>query len=85
MSCVILVCSNLDKPGSDGVQERLMAQLMDQVAEEVWLVTGTDVNLVLVAYGGEVTLVNTGEPRDLTRCAPRWSGSGGRCGTCAPS
>lgn len=32
-----------------------------------WLVTGTDVNLVLVADGDEVTLVDTGEPRDLPR------------------
>ena len=44
-----------------------MAQLMDQAADGVWLVTGTDVNWVLVADGDEVTLVDTGEPRDLPR------------------
>lgn len=42
-----------------------MAQMMDQVADGVWLVTGTDVNWVLVADGNQVTLVDTGEPRDL--------------------
>jgi len=41
-----------------------MAQPMDQAADGVWLVTGTDVNWVLVADGDEVTLVDTGEPRD---------------------
>src|SRR5215475_11768865 len=41
--------------------------LMDQAADGVWLVTGTDVNWVLVADGDEVTLVDTGEPRDLPR------------------
>jgi glyoxylase-like metal-dependent hydrolase (beta-lactamase superfamily II) len=40
---------------------------MDQAADGVWLVTGTDVNWVLVADGDEVTLVDTGEPRDLSR------------------
>jgi glyoxylase-like metal-dependent hydrolase (beta-lactamase superfamily II) len=44
-----------------------MAQLMDQAADGVWLVTGTDVNWVIVADGDEVTLVDTGEPRDLTQ------------------
>src|SRR5215831_2692429 len=43
----------------------LMAPVMDQAADGVWLVTGTDVNWVLVADGDEVTLVDTGEPRDL--------------------
>lgn len=42
-----------------------MVQTMDQAADGVWLVTGTDVNWVLVADGDEVTLVDTGEPRDL--------------------
>jgi glyoxylase-like metal-dependent hydrolase (beta-lactamase superfamily II) len=46
-----------------------MAQMMDQAADGVWLVTGTDVNWVLVADGDEVTLVDTGEPRDLPRVA----------------
>jgi glyoxylase-like metal-dependent hydrolase (beta-lactamase superfamily II) len=40
---------------------------MDQAADGVWLVTGTDVNWVLVADGADVTLVDTGEPRDLPR------------------
>jgi glyoxylase-like metal-dependent hydrolase (beta-lactamase superfamily II) len=44
-----------------------MAQPMDQVADGVWLVAGTDVNWVLVADRGEVTLVDTGEPRDMPR------------------
>jgi len=44
-----------------------MAQMMDQAADEVWLVTGTDDNWVLAADGDEVTLVDTGEPRDLPR------------------
>src|SRR5262249_35043150 len=48
-------------------RERLMAQVMDQAAHGVWLVTGTDVNWVLVGDGDEVTLVDTGEPRDLPR------------------
>ena len=39
----------------DGVRERLMEQMMDQAADGVWLVTGTDVNWVLVADGDEVT------------------------------
>ena len=42
-----------------------MAPVMDQAADGVWLVTGTDVNWVLVSDGGQVTLVDTGEPRDL--------------------
>jgi glyoxylase-like metal-dependent hydrolase (beta-lactamase superfamily II) len=44
-----------------------MVQVMDQAADGVWLVTGTDVNWVLIADGDEVTLVDTGEPRDLPR------------------
>jgi glyoxylase-like metal-dependent hydrolase (beta-lactamase superfamily II) len=44
-----------------------MAQLLDLVADGVWLVSGTDVNWVMVADGGDVTLVDTGEPRDLAR------------------
>ena len=44
-----------------------MTQTMDQTADGVWLVTGTDVNWVLVADGDEVTLVDSGEPRDLPR------------------
>jgi glyoxylase-like metal-dependent hydrolase (beta-lactamase superfamily II) len=44
-----------------------MVQAIDHVADGVWLVTGTDVNWVLVADGDEVTLVDTGEPRDLPR------------------
>ncbi|MDR2988538.1 MAG: MBL fold metallo-hydrolase, partial [Nocardiopsaceae bacterium] len=44
-----------------------MEQFIDQAADGVWLVTGTDVNWVLVADGDEVTLVDTGEPRDLPR------------------
>ena len=44
-----------------------MARLMDQAADGVWLVTGTDVNWVMVADGDEVTLVDTGEPHDLAR------------------
>jgi glyoxylase-like metal-dependent hydrolase (beta-lactamase superfamily II) len=44
-----------------------MAQVMYQAADGVWLVTGTDVNWVLVADGDEVTLVDAGEPRDLPR------------------
>jgi glyoxylase-like metal-dependent hydrolase (beta-lactamase superfamily II) len=42
-----------------------MALMMDQAADEVWLVTGTDNNWVLVADGDEVTLVDAGFPRDL--------------------
>jgi len=42
-----------------------MALVMDQVADGVWLVTGTDNNWVLVADGDEVTLVDAGFPRDL--------------------
>lgn len=44
-----------------------MTPRIDQAAPGVWLVTGTDVNWVLVADGDEVTLVDTGEPRDLPR------------------
>ena len=44
-----------------------MAQLIDQAADGVWLVTGTDVNWVLVTDADEVTLVDTGEPRDWPR------------------
>ena len=36
-----------------------MAQTMDQAADGVWLVTGTDVYWVLVADGDEVTLVDS--------------------------
>jgi glyoxylase-like metal-dependent hydrolase (beta-lactamase superfamily II) len=42
-----------------------MALVMDQAADGVWLVTGTDNNWVLVADGDEVTLVDAGFPRDL--------------------
>src|SRR5215467_9805268 len=42
-----------------------MAPVMDQAADGVWMVTGTDVNWVLVAEGDGVTLVDTGEPRDF--------------------
>jgi glyoxylase-like metal-dependent hydrolase (beta-lactamase superfamily II) len=41
--------------------------MMDQAADGVWLVAATDVNWVVVADGDEVTLVDTGEPRDLPR------------------
>jgi glyoxylase-like metal-dependent hydrolase (beta-lactamase superfamily II) len=44
-----------------------MALIMDQAADGVWLVTGTDNNWVLVADGDEVTLVDAGFPRDLPR------------------
>ena len=44
-----------------------MALMMDQAADGVWLVTGTDNNWVLVADGDEVTLVDAGFPRDLPR------------------
>ena len=44
-----------------------MAQMMDQAADGMWLVTGTDVNWVLVTDGDEVTLAGTGEPRDWPR------------------
>jgi glyoxylase-like metal-dependent hydrolase (beta-lactamase superfamily II) len=44
-----------------------MAPQMNQAADGVWLVTGTDVNWVLVTDGDEVTLVDTGEPRDWPR------------------
>jgi glyoxylase-like metal-dependent hydrolase (beta-lactamase superfamily II) len=56
---------NRIKPGQGG-GERLMVPLLDQVADGVWLVTGTDVNWVMVADADEVTLVDTGEPNDLT-------------------
>ena len=42
-----------------------MAATMDQAADGVWLVRGTDVNWVLVAGEGGVTLVDAGYPRDL--------------------
>ena len=42
-----------------------MEPMIDQAADGVWLVTGPDVNWVLVADGDEVTLVDTGEPADL--------------------
>lgn len=42
-----------------------MTQGMDQAADGVWLVTGTDNNWVLVADGDEVTLVDAGFPGDL--------------------
>ncbi len=44
-----------------------MAQVVDRVADGVWLVTGTDVNWVLIADGDGVTLVDAGYPRDLPR------------------
>ncbi len=44
-----------------------MAQVVDHVADGVWLVTGTDVNWVLVADADGVTLVDAGLPRDLPR------------------
>ena len=44
-----------------------MVQVMDQVADGVWLVTSTDVNWVLVAGADGVTLVDAGFPRDLAR------------------
>lgn len=44
-----------------------MAPRMDQAADGVWLVTGTDNNWVLVADGDEVTLVDAGFPGDLPR------------------
>lgn len=42
-----------------------MAPVIDQAADGVWLVTGMDVNWVLVSEGDEVTLVDTGWPRDF--------------------
>lgn len=42
-----------------------MSFVMDQAADGVWLVTGTDTNWVLVMDAGEVTLVDAGYPRDL--------------------
>ena len=44
-----------------------MAPVVDHVADGVWLVTGTDVNWVLVADADAVTLVVAGFPRDLPR------------------
>ncbi len=44
-----------------------MEQVVDQVADGVWLVTGTDVNWVLAADADGVTLVDAGFPRDLPR------------------
>jgi glyoxylase-like metal-dependent hydrolase (beta-lactamase superfamily II) len=44
-----------------------MAQVVDHVADGVWLVTGTDVNWALVADADGVTLVDAGFPRDLPR------------------
>jgi glyoxylase-like metal-dependent hydrolase (beta-lactamase superfamily II) len=44
-----------------------MALMVDQAADRVWLVTGTDNNWVLVADGDEVTLVDAGFPGDLPR------------------
>jgi len=44
-----------------------MVQAIDHVADGVWLATGTDVNWVLVADADGVTVVDTGEPRDLPR------------------
>jgi glyoxylase-like metal-dependent hydrolase (beta-lactamase superfamily II) len=44
-----------------------MAQVLDHVADGVWLVTGTDVNWVLVADTDRVTLVDAGFPHDLPR------------------
>ncbi len=42
-----------------------MAQTLDQAADGVWLVRGTDVNWVLVAGADGVTLVDAGYPRDM--------------------
>jgi hypothetical protein len=42
-----------------------MAQLMDEASDGVRLVTGTDVNWILVADGDEVTSADTGEPLDV--------------------
>jgi glyoxylase-like metal-dependent hydrolase (beta-lactamase superfamily II) len=44
-----------------------MAQVIDQVADGVWLVTSTDVNWVLVAGTEGVTLVDAGFSRSLPR------------------
>jgi glyoxylase-like metal-dependent hydrolase (beta-lactamase superfamily II) len=41
--------------------------MMEQAADGVWLVTGTDNNWVLVADGDDVTLADAGFPRDLPR------------------
>jgi glyoxylase-like metal-dependent hydrolase (beta-lactamase superfamily II) len=46
---------------------RLMSRVLDNVADGVWLVTGADVNWVLVADADGVTLVDAGFPRDLPR------------------
>ncbi len=42
-------------------------QVIDHVADGVWLVTGADVNWVLVADEDRVTLVDAGFPRDFPR------------------
>lgn len=42
-----------------------MAPVIEPAADGVWLVTGTDVNWVLVSEGGELTLVDTGWPADF--------------------
>jgi hypothetical protein len=62
-----------------------MEQMMDQAADGVWLVTGTDVNWVLVADGDETTLVDTGEPRDLPLVLTSLERIGRALGMCAPS
>lgn len=49
------------------MRNRPTEPMMDQAADGVWLVTGTDVNWVLLADGADVTLIDTGEPRDLPR------------------
>lgn len=55
-----------------------MTRLVNEAADGVWLVTGTDVNWVLIADGGEVTLVDTGEPRDLRQVIASLQGIGRR-------
>jgi glyoxylase-like metal-dependent hydrolase (beta-lactamase superfamily II) len=44
-----------------------MALVMDEAVPDVWLVTGTETNWVLITEGKEVTLVDAGYPRDLPR------------------
>jgi glyoxylase-like metal-dependent hydrolase (beta-lactamase superfamily II) len=44
-----------------------MDPVLDEVADGIWLVTGTDTNWVLVTDGDAVTLVDAGYPRDLPR------------------
>jgi glyoxylase-like metal-dependent hydrolase (beta-lactamase superfamily II) len=44
-----------------------MAQVIDLVADGVWLATGTDVNWVLVADADGVTVVDAGFPGDFPR------------------